>query len=530
MVAVLLLLLLLAVPVAAQAPVRDPDPLRSPAASFPLAVRCAAPEIDGEALRAQLALELAVPVALQDAPAAAHLAVECETIERVRVTFTRASLAAQAGAVEQPPLERVVDLSSTREHALPTLALVLANMVRDDGAELLAELERAQRARASGATPAPTPARRAAAAAKPAPIVRGCSDHGLEPTIAGADFVPYLGTSSWHGTRVERALSLNLAGITGAVRGFELSAALSLDDRALCGVQLAGGANVVGGPAQGVQLAPVNVVQGRVDGIQIAVVNAARGHLAGYQAGALNLALEAVDGAQLGVTNISAGAVAGLQLGVLDVADGAVHGAQIGLLNYSSGHVRGAQIGLLNIAPSADAALGFLSVLWKGRTQLDTWISDAGIFSVAVVHGGPVVHNTFGIGFTGRSVTDVDGDVQTNAEVLSFVPAYGIGVRVIEQQKLFTDVDALAQLMVTQDPFGGGADLSTIVQLRVPIGYRLSRTVALFASPALSVSIAKVNDPLVAEPVFYDGIRLTNENASERVALWPGVSLGARFF
>ena len=50
----------------------------------------------------------------------------------------------------------------------------------------------------------------------------------------------------------------------------------------------------------------------------------------------------------------------------------------------------------------------------------------------------------------------------------------------------------------------------------------------LFAAPALNVSIGRSDEEL-ADPGFY-GAELTNDSSDETVAIWPGLSLGARFF
>ena len=503
----------------------EPQPLQ-------LALR-AGPDtsLDGEELRAQLERELGVAVVLAapEAPAqGVTLHVDAPTMQAVRVSVG--------------PSERTVDLSSSGQHAVETLALVAAAMMRDEARDLLATL------RASASFPAAEPARPAAATAappakaKPAPAPeepRGCAPTNARRVPLAANLVPYLGTSTLTGLDVEQTFALHLiGGAASSTRGFELAGVFNVESRALCGVQVAGVANIVSGPVQGLQLSMINTAGGRLDGVQTGFVNAATGsvhglqlgfvdiatsEVHGMQAGFVNTAADPVDGAQLGFVNVGTAELDGAQLGFVNSALGDVGGLQLGFVNVNGGELRGLQLGFVNVSDNADAAIGVLSVHTHGHTHVDLWVTDAGLVMAGIEHGGRRFHNLYGAGLTAR-----DGHTV-------FALAWGLGARVHDQNPWYVDVDAVAYGLITTQGTSTTDErsfdethLGSILQLRVPIGYRLSPTVSLFAAPSISIAVAGRNDTL-RDPSLY-GAEVTNDGASTSATLWPGLSLGARLF
>jgi hypothetical protein len=507
---------------------------------------------DPEGLRAQIERELALPVRLADRASGSHLLVEASSVSAVRVAFQR-----EDGSTA----ERTVDVSSVAAHADETLALVAANLMRDEAAVLLAAL----RAKSEpdrlppGAAPAPQPT----APAEPPPP-KGCDANLLRRRQLGGDVLPYVGVSASDGTEVERALSFNLfGGLTGGVRGFELSGLFSLDAHSVCGLQISGIANLVGGPLEGAQLGLVSWASGRVDGVQLgllsgtlgtfagaqfgmidlagdditgaqfAFVNVGGGALTGVQFGYVNVIARQVEGVQLGLVNVSGDTLQGAQIGLSNVASDRVDGTQLGLVNVSAGpmqgfqaglvnvgagRVHGAMLGLVNVAEDADAAIGLVNVLWRGRTHLDVWGTDAGLAVLGIEHGSTHVHNITGLGLTFRDDRTV------------VAPTYGVGVRVVQNTRLFVDVDALGYGLFVYDTAQSKFDFAGIVQLRVPVSLRLTREIALFVAPALNVSLAATEDNLLVDPALYGSARLTDPGADITMRMWPGFSIGARFF
>lgn len=464
----------------------------SSGAALGLVTRLEGSGVDPEALRQALAHELDLPVERVDAERGPSLRVEGSTLSAVRIAFSRDTA---------PAIERSLDLSTVGAHATETIALVAANLIRDEAGELLAQL-RAQAG--SSAPPAPppqpppTPAPAATPRAKPAPPTapqpeppeppRGCAPNRLRPVPFGVDFVPGLGSSSEQGTDVERKLSLNvLGGLTGGTRGFEAALLFNYDAHSVCGTQVAGVVNIVGGPVDGAQLGLGNVATGPVRGTQVSLANVSGGR---------------VRGAQIGLANVSAAETTG---------------AQIGLANVSAGPVHGAMLGLVNVAESADAPIGLVNVMYRGRTQLDMWGTDAGLVMLGIEHGGRYFHNIYGLG----------GTVRHGRFVLA--AAYGIGSRLVADKRWSLDIDALGYGLFVRNPNLNRYEASTIVQLRVPIALQLTPAIALFASPALNVSIAKFDD-LLADPSLYASTRLTHSSSETMVRLWPGFTAGVRFF
>ena len=105
---------------------------------------------NGQALRAALIHELQIPVtlaALKDVGVAReYLRVDLADPARVKLVFMPVS--------PKPPVSRTIDLSRNGPQAAPMLALVAANLMRDEASELLATLSAPP---ASPTTPAPTP-------------------------------------------------------------------------------------------------------------------------------------------------------------------------------------------------------------------------------------------------------------------------------------------------------------------------------------------------------------------------------------
>lgn len=500
-----------------------------------------APPLDPEALRSAIALELGVPVELASngSQASTTLAITASSLRDVRVSF--------GGS------QRVVDLSNSGPHTTETLSLIAANLMRDEASDLLASLHAATPTPSPGAVPAapiaaPAPASPSARAPSAAPRApRGCDTSLLRRVPLNANLVPWVGTSTMFGTEIEQLVALNvIGGAAAGLRGFELAGLFNVESHAVCGVHASGGVNIVTGPLQGGQLSVLNWVSGRTDGAQLGFVNVGAGELAGLQLAFFNLAGDRSDGAQLGFVNISANDLEGSQVGFANVDTGSMEGAQVGFVNTTARSARGAQVGfanvaselhgvqlgfanvttgrarglmlgMLNIAGDADAALGVLSIHLHGRTQLDSWVTDAGLVMAGIEHGGRIFHNLAGAGFTFRDGNPV------------FAFAYGLGARVYDSSRWYTDVDAVGYGLLANNDTTNKMSFGSILQLRVPIGYRLSPAVSLFAAPAINVSAAKSQDNVLHKPGLY-GARVTSSTSSTSGYIWPGITAGARFF
>jgi hypothetical protein len=456
--------------------------------------------MDSESLRSALESELNVVTSLRDEPSGPTVQVEATSLQAVRVSFVRD---------DKPPVERTVDVSSQAGNATGIVALLASNLVRDEAGELLAQLSAA---RPVAPPPAPPP--------PPARVFRNdaCAPNKLRHVTIGADFVPGLGTSMRDGTSVERGLSFNLiGGITGGVRGFELAGVFNIDRYTMCGAQFAGTFNFVAGDASGAQFSAVNIVGGSMFGAQFSQANIVGSDVKGAQFGLFNLSGGFMDGAQLGLVNVNGDGADGAQLGLANISGGETNGAQIGLFNLSARNVDGAMIGLVNVAEDADAAIGLVNVIWNGRAQLDVWATDAGLIMAGATQGAKYTHNIYGIGF--RPMGDTP----------AFAWTLGFGVRVVHLSWLTVDLDALGYGLLRKNPDNGRADMTSIQQLRIPVSFAPLRGVWLFVAPTLSLSIVDPDSHL-QKVALLGSQRLTNDGAAVNVRIWPGLSIGARFF
>jgi hypothetical protein len=485
--------------------------------------------LDAEALRAALATELALPVEQVAAAESAHLQIDGASLTALHVAFVRA---------DGSSVDRTLDVSSMREQAVDALALLAANLIRDEAAELLATLRAQTDPTALELPPSAASAPASPAAAKLRPpaleLPRGCDRHTLRHASFGVDVVPFVGTGGAYSKQQERSVSLGvLVGLVGAVRGIQLAPLVNVTTEASCGIQLSGIANISAGPTQGVQLSEINLTQARLDGVQFGLVDIAGaqvtgaqfgmvnidgGELHGVQFGLVDIAGADTRGLQVGLANASAGELHGAQLGLVNVAHHVQGGAQLGLVNVSAGEVKGAQIGLFNVSEAADAAIGLVSIARHGRTHLDVWGTDAGLGMIGIEHGAARVYNIYGVGATARD----------HRFVLS--SALGLGVRLFESAHVFTNVDLVGYGLFTRDKAQQQIDTSTILQLRIPIGFPVLPGLAVFVAPALNLSIADAQNNVLVDPSLVGSARLTSRGSNVTARLWPGFSAGLRFF
>lgn len=445
-----------------------------------LVLDAAAEGLDVEALRAAIARELGVEVAL------ARAGVEGRGTVRVRTQARRATVSFASDA--SAPVERVVDLPRSAATSTEMIALLVGNLVRDEASALVDEL----RARAGSAGPAagsagaeaaaaPPPAAvapAAAAAPTPAPVAATRSTAGrsvldpckraVGPWPVGVDVVPFVGTSSLErGRSSTRVLSLGLASDYGAAtQGADVAGAASIVGDGMCGAQVAGALSLSLGQTKGTQIA--------------------------------------------GGVSLSLGAVRGAQLAPVSIATAGVQGAQLGVVNVSTEEVNGAQVGLVNIARRADAQVGLVSIQSEGKTYVEGTISEASIATVSVVHGGRKVHNVYGVG------------MRAGAAGARLVSVLGIGVRLIDESKWTFDIDALSMGLVRPSSMG---TWSMQAQLRTVVGYRATDVVSVFLGPTLNVLVTEDATERAQTPI---PLSLDTSSGATLVRGWTGALLGVR--
>jgi hypothetical protein len=421
-------------------------------------------------------------------------------------------------------VERTLDLPADRDLATETIALAAGNLVRDEAAELVATL-----------TPPPSPSEAPAlpdelptvdaANVPPGPAARRVTCTDGERLFFGADFAPYAGTSSKYPDRW-RTLSLNfVGGYARGLHGFELGVGANIESAFMCGVQIAAGANVVLGDVRGVQLAPANVALGTVEGVQLGVVGLAKGNvegaqiatvsigggtLVGAQLGVVNVLKSSVDGNQTAVVNVAGADVRGAQIGVVNVAHGSVDGVQVGTTNVATGEVRGTQVGVINYADVSDYPVGVVSVVRRGRTSVDGWVTEAGIGMAGVRHGGRVIHNIYGVGYRAGTPSG-----------WSF--ALGLGARLELSPKAHIDFEAIAYWLQRSEPFLDDAQVSSA---GASFGYALTPVFGVFAAPTFNVLVTP--DKELSQVRAFWGSTPLYESDTLTVRAWPGATLGFR--
>ncbi|WP_437949093.1 hypothetical protein WME98_52360 [Sorangium sp. So ce296] len=540
------------------------------AAGVDLVVDGAPWTLDPDAVRAAVERELGAGVTLARAAAAGRptLVLRGEPDGRVTLSYS---------AADGRRIERTIDLPGDPDRAAEAIALLAGNLVRDEAAELAASFgKRAPEAPPAqpepAAPPAPPPAGGQAApagAARPAQAARSsrpappepprCSLPGAKHVFLGADFAPFVGTSTFDGTNVVRRYSLNLVGgYTAGISGIEAGGGVNIASSFVCGTQLAAGANLALGPARGAQIAAGFNLARSLSGAQVGSINVAAGPVSGAQGGVLNVAAGAVDGAQLGAINFAAGAAADLQLGVvnaavsdatgvqlgainlavgaatdvqlglvnvaagqwtdtqlslINVAAGASTDVQLGLVNVATGKVEGTQIGLVNYADASQFSFGLLNFIRNGRTHVDVWGTESGIVMAGLKHGSVHVHNIYGVGVR------VAGD----RPLLAF--SLGLGGRFHLRERAFIDLDVLGYSLV--EPSTGNLS-AWMTQARALLGYRLSPELAVFGGPSYNVANGATVEESELSP--YGSKALGDVDTVNPWRGWPGLVLGVEAF
>jgi hypothetical protein len=243
----------------------------------------------------------------------------------------------------------------------------------------------------------------------------------------GVDFVPFAGTSSVDGGSGVRALSLGVLGtVSGGVRGAALSGLVNLDRGPVCGLEIAGLANVAE-DMEGAQLAGlVDIAAGDSEGVQAGLVNVAAGRLRGLQAGLVSIA---------GDTNV--------------------------------------QVGLVNVASDADLQVGLVNVDVHGRLRLDAWTKpEAGTVLAAIKHGPAHFHWIYAF-----EINTASGRPWA---------ALGFGAHVTPAERLFVDIDLMQHTQILQT----GAAPNQLSELRLVLGYSVAPHLSAFVGPSFNVLVA----------------------------------------
>ena len=339
--------------------------------------------------------------------------------------------------------------------------------------------------------------------------------------------VPYLSTNLDASPRTITNLSLNGIGLNAGVEGLEAGLVLNVDLVRIKALQVAGGANYVGGNVTGIQGSGVfNAVNGEFGGLQAAgIANIAKGPLTGLQFSIYggNLALNGLTGLQatfiglnyardrvrglqgtLGM-NVSTGTTLGGQASLINVA-GDVTGAQVGLINVAR-NVTGAQVGLVNISRTVEGVpLGPLCVVTHGAYRGSLWVDDFGALNASLRTGPLPMYYLLTYG-------RVIGDSRRPWNI-----GFGAGFDV-PFRPFYIDADASVHWLFSRRSKYGD-DLSNVYRFRLVYGWHPLRWVSLFGGPVWTIHNTyrqeRIEPRLELMPL-YD---------SDGAHVWMGLSFG----
>lgn len=530
---------LLSAPARAQtgAAVPAPDPL---VLTVPEGVADA--EALARALRSELGLEIELDAG--DGRGAIRLRIERTPSGELRLELTRP---------DRAPLVRDLDPPSDPRERTVAIALVAANLVRDESVEILALL-----AVEAPADPEEAPPEPAVPDPEPEPEPRA-PEPERELVPAAIDFAPGLGFSTATLGRDRRYFSFGILGaLMGELQGASLDAGVDIVLGPMAGLQIAGlvgvtertygaqlggllalsteetvglqlgvvaavtvrdldvaqlaGFGVVGGRMRGGQLgALAAVTMGDVAGFQIGTVAVAGANLAGAQLGLVNVVGATGEGLQLGGVNVVSGTMRGAQLGVVNTAGAGAEGLQLGVVNVTTGTHRGVQIGLVNIADDADAGIGLVSIYPNGRTHLRAMGDTGGLLTANLVHGGRVTHSILSVG------------AQPFQQRAAAVIGLGTGARItFDEDLLHLDIEYLTHVVLDDNVGARGPDF--LFELRLLFGVRIIEGFAAIAG--ISYQLLMQGDPLAGGLGGPVGLTTFTPTLSG----WPVLTAGVELF
>lgn len=440
-------------------------------------------------------------------------------------------------------LERSIVVQRGSSESAEEIALLAANLMRDDAGSLNSPNARPTPSTEGEELNPPTPSEVSAPSPPPpspaSPPV-GAPSNGVSPGVAvgGArrmapssvadsahdacslpgpsfpfafDVVPHVGTSSSSEARsATRNVALNLFGGWGAgLRGAEIGTLFNVETRFVCGAHVGGLLNVVTGPVQGFEMGGMVNATGPFQGAQLSgMVNVAGAFDGAQVAGILNVTTGSFAGAQVsGAVNVVRGTFEGAQLsGVVNVASGDVTGVQMSAVNVSGGRVRGVQVGIVNIAEKSDFSFGLVNVNTQGRTHLDLWSElEVGLLATAVKHGGDHWHSVYGIA---TRLTDP-----------GFTGVLGVGGHVRFLDWLYMDIDVIAYLLPSLE---SSKQTSLLAQARAVLGFNIIDEFALYAGPSFN-ALAHASTATDWSPGY--ALNRDPDDATS-VPLWPGITFG----
>ncbi len=449
------------------------------------------PEAYGQAAPGLDAYQAAIERELTGVELRGQIEVQLTPDGRAIVTYHRE---------DGPPVSRTVELPPRYADAIELVALLAANLVREQAAAI------APAPPATAPTPpsAPTPAPAAAPAPAPATTAKPAAPRVVPVTMSL--FGPVATDRLYDGAVVPR-LGLHLAVGTGiGARGVSLAGAVDLQSGPVHGAQLAGAAALTTS-FRGAQLAGAVAAAETFRGTQLAGAMSLAETFRGAQLAGAVAAAETFRGAQLAGAVAIAERADGLQLaGAATLAED-LHGVQLSVVNMA-GRMRGLQLGIINYAERSEGlSLGLINIVRNGLVELDASIDAAGLSELRLRHGTPRLYSLY------LGATTLDRSVWGGG--------LGLGTRLHRNAGLTLDLETTVLQLRGQDIH---SDLAILARPQLSAALALG-AVALWGAVGANVLVGGAGETGEALAPHNDREWMSGEVTTR---LWPSVAVGVR--
>ncbi|MEM1217885.1 MAG: DUF4974 domain-containing protein [Bacteroidota bacterium] len=396
-----------------------------------------------------------------------------------------------------------------------------------------------------------------------------------EERVAQFSLFPMIGTNGFRSRELTNNLSVNVFwGVSGGVRGLEVSGFGSRVNGHVTGVQFAGFSNVLKGDLRGYQVGGfVNAVGGRAQGAQAAgffniadrgqvvqfsgLGNVVKHEFKGVQfAGVFNVAGENTRGAYQfsglwnvnkgesalqisSLWNLSRGARIGQTSGFFNVSRNGSTGYQIaglfnvaqdvnavqvsGLINVAR-DVKGVQIGLINFADTVGGVtIGLLNFVRHGYNRLELSTSETFQGQFALKLGSGRFYNVLQSGF--RWETAFRGRPQ------QWLMGYGLGTQIKWGKHWASNIELIgSQVSETLNEFT--TDLNLLTQARFLLEFRFGKRWGVFGGVTYNGLFSRRFNPdtgLTGSDFVPERAQRQMVDARTSLDTWFGFQAGVRF-
>nr|WP_067058703.1 hypothetical protein [Mucilaginibacter sp. L294] len=301
---------------------------------------------------------------------------------------------------------------------------------------------------------------------------------------------PGLSSHGMYSSQVIDHISLNLwGGYTAGVQGVELAGIFNINRTNVGFLQAAGLFNIVGGNTYGVQLAGLyNQVFNNASGLQVAgAVNKTHTFSGGVQLAALGNITDHIGGVQIAGLYNKANTLNGVQFSGLINRTHSAKGLQLTSLLNSSKERTGSQIAgvaniaskvhgiqfatLFNVADSSDYPIALLNFIKNGKKTIAISTDEFLFTHVDFRSGGRVFYGLIG------------GRYKFTNKPARYMIDFGFGAHIKNGTHFTTDAE-----FVYSNALGTKSNAYKVNSFKLLPGYKLNRTLQLFAGPSFNIT------------------------------------------